>query len=114
MMDAAPLDDLLGHARFARSLARALVRGEHLAEDAVSVSTVNSRLQRALAQLRERLDARRDGHGAWVGALVVFARPGVPAARAVVGGAVMGAKTNAAIACAVLLLGGLATWRWTS
>src|SRR5262245_6914276 len=77
------------------------------------VSTVNSRLQRGLAEVRSRLGADRDDER--MGALLLLAGgrrggAGEFAAR-VAEGAVMGAKTKAAVACAVAVLLGAAVWR---
>jgi hypothetical protein len=74
---------------------------------------VNSRLQRGLAEVRRRLGAERGDET--MGALLLLAggRRGVTesvAARAAEG-ALMGAKTKAAVACAVAVLLGTVAWR---
>lgn len=81
----------------------------------VPVETVRTRLKRALAQLRARLDAEYHGHrGAWSLALIPSLRrpspgstAGVSAVAAAMGALTMGVKSNAAaVALVVLLLGG--------
>jgi RNA polymerase sigma-70 factor (ECF subfamily) len=71
------------------------------------VETVRTRLKRALAQLRERLDAKHGGDGrTWAAALLPFAAGGggVTAPALVQGGLVMTAKTKAALALAAVIL----------
>jgi RNA polymerase sigma factor (sigma-70 family) len=86
---------------------------EIAARQGAPVSTVNSRLQRGLAELRRRLDAERGDES--MGALLLLAGgrragPGRLAARAAEG-ALMGAKTKVAIACAAAVLLGAVAWR---
>ncbi|MCI0586836.1 MAG: sigma-70 family RNA polymerase sigma factor [Planctomycetes bacterium] len=76
----------------------------------VPVATVQTRLKRALAQLRARLDRDHGGDGrTWALVLAPLAAPA--AAEGAVGGAVAGVlamKTGTKVAAAVLLLGGSA------
>lgn len=97
---------------------------EIAARQAVSVSTVNSRLQRALARLRERLDAKDGGRGAWAVALAPLAGAprgtaapapgpgsGTATSYATAGGIAMGATAKVLAASAVVLVGAFAAWR---
>jgi RNA polymerase sigma-70 factor (ECF subfamily) len=66
---------------------------EHLDADAISrrtgspVTTVRSRLQRAVQQLRERLDRDHGGRERWLPAVLVLARRPLPTEAATVAGA---------------------------
>src|SRR5262245_39642213 len=77
------------------------------------VSTVNSRLQRGLAEVRRRLGADRGDET--MGALLLLAggrkASGGEIAARVAEGALMGAKTKAAVACVAALLLGAVVWR---
>jgi hypothetical protein len=89
---------------------------EIAARHGVSVNTVNSRLQRAVALLRGRLDARR-GRGATAGAIFVLAgrKPPpnpLPAAGSLLMGVIMGVKVKVAASCAALVVAGLLAWQW--
>ncbi|MEM7309017.1 MAG: sigma-70 family RNA polymerase sigma factor [Planctomycetota bacterium] len=72
--------------------------------EGVPVTTVSSRITRALAELRERLDRRFDGdRSAWVAGLLPLARgAGGAAAASILGVALMNAKIWAAAAVAVV------------
>jgi RNA polymerase sigma-70 factor (ECF subfamily) len=81
------------------------------------LETVRTRLKRALARLREQLDAEHDGdRRAWLLLLVPVARlqqpaPAAPLApAAVLGGVAMGVTTKIVLAGAVLVLAGAAAW----
>jgi RNA polymerase sigma-70 factor (ECF subfamily) len=89
---------------------------EIAARQGAPVSTVNSRLQRGLAEVRRRLGVERGDEP--VGALLLLAgeRRGGPAplAARVAEGALMGAKTKAAVACAAAVLLVAAAWHTLS
>lgn len=97
---------------------------EIAARERVAVSTVNSRLQRAVAMLRERLDGRhRGGRAGWTAALVLLvgddvARPGTGAGAASASvaatamGVVMAKKTLAVIGLVLLLAAAAGTAAW--
>lgn len=68
----------------------------------IPIATVKTRLQRGLAKLRERLDARHGGDGrSWVAALAVFAFP--TAKRTVSASAVMAGTVGALVALAFVV-----------
>jgi RNA polymerase sigma-70 factor (ECF subfamily) len=89
----------------------------------IPASTVRTRLKRALAALRGRLDRDHGGdRRAWTLALLPLALPSVPVAAApaaaapsawVLGGLIVGAKTKLLIAVVVLALLVLGAWRLT-
>ena len=90
---------------------------EIAARHGVCVNTVNSRLQRAVALLRARIDAR-GGRGTSAGTLSVLAGrwppPAPPPATGpLLTGAIMGAKVMAVTSCAALVVAGLLVWQWT-
>ncbi len=98
---------------------------EVAARQGVPVETVRTRLKRALAQIRERLDARHGGERrTWVAALlpltgapppVEFATATSSAAIATLaGGAVLSTGTKIGIAALLLVAAGLATIRVTT
>jgi RNA polymerase sigma factor (sigma-70 family) len=73
----------------------------------VPVETARTRLKRALALLRERLDAEHGGDGrTWCAALLPLAAPGALSGSltSLPGGLAMTAKTKASIAAAALLV----------
>src|SRR5436190_2180362 len=117
--DAPSIDHLLAHAYFARRLARALVLDDARADDVVQqawvsalffdertpteiataqsipVRTVETRLRRALEQLRADLDRRfAGGRDAWAGLLLPLGTVGT------IGGAVVATKTSVGIVAA--------------
>ena len=73
-----------------------------------STTTVNSRLTRALAKLRERLS--RGGRGTWLQILVPLLRE--PAAPAAALGAIAMKVVAVSVVAAVTLLAGFALWGW--
>lgn len=80
------------------------------AELDIPVHTVNSRLQRGLAELREKLDERRGGdRSAWLTALAPLARQGAAnaswAPSSAIGALVMNAKWKVAVALVLALIG---------
>ena len=94
------------------------------ARQRVPLETVRTRLRRALARLRERLDAGQDGgRRAWMAALVPLARgtaPGPPgsaaggsALAAATGVLAMGVKTKVAVVAGILALTAGSLWRAT-
>jgi RNA polymerase sigma factor (sigma-70 family) len=74
---------------------------------AVPHETVRSRLQRGIARLRERLDARPGGRAAWLGALGAFV-PGKKAAGAAAPAALAAAAVTGMLMHTKLLLTGAA------
>lgn len=82
----------------------------------VEVETVRTRLKRALAELREKLDGRVDGgRGAWCALLVPLARrAGGFGAVATAGGILVSAKKSAVAAAAAVVILGAATVTWVS
>ncbi len=81
----------------------------------VPVATVHSRIQRGLARLRERLDARSGGdRKAWLAALLPLARPeGALLGAGALAGMVVLMKTQMVAVVAMIVLGGggaLALW----
>ncbi len=84
------------------------------AREGIPVETVRTRLRRAVALLRERLDAgSAGGRGAWSLALLPLVHPpGVPAGGTwiAVGGVAMKASAKVAVLAALLLTGGILLW----
>jgi RNA polymerase sigma factor (sigma-70 family) len=82
------------------------------ARDGLPLDTVRTRLRRALALLREKLDAESPGgREAWCAALLPLTKTSIGAAgsgAAVVGGTVMQTSIHGLVAAAVLGIGGLA------
>lgn len=72
------------------------------------VKTVKTRLWRALAQLRQRLDAGTGGRGAWVGALAPFAASGKSIAR----GVFVMSTQGKIVGVAAAMLAAVVVWGW--
>lgn len=79
----------------------------------VPVNTVQSRLTRGLARLRDRLDRDHGRRGAWVGLLVPVAQKSGALSKALVGGWIVNAKLTLSIVGVIVVgtLAALATLR---
>ena len=74
-------------------------------------ATVRTRLARALARLRERLDREHGGRETWALVLTGPAGWGVAGGGTITGGALMGAKATISAAAALAAVAGWALWQ---